>query len=142
MINSNISMLNNTLKIFENGSYLKGFKSVKVKLSMEDIGREVPEYEKLLYTRIIGMLKVAAYYGYKNLVLGAWGCGAFGNDALVLARLFNDAFNENIDSELTVGGLFNKVEFAVLDRTSDQYNYSSFNKYFPVVESFVPFNKI
>ena len=54
----------------------------------------------------------------------------FGNDALVLARLFNDAFKENIDSELTVGSLFNKVEFAVLDRTPDQYNYSSFNKYF------------
>lgn len=37
--------------------------------------------EKLLYNRIMGMLHVAAAYHYHYLVLGAWGCGAFGNDA-------------------------------------------------------------
>lgn len=36
------------------------------------------EYEALLYHRIEGMMKCAAYYGYKLLVLGAFGCGAFG----------------------------------------------------------------
>ena len=42
----------------------------------------------MVYNRIVGMLKCAAYFGYKNLVLGAWGCGAFGNDAHVMSDLF------------------------------------------------------
>ena len=33
---------------------------------------------KLSYERITRMLKVAAYEGYKVLVLGAFGCGDFG----------------------------------------------------------------
>ena len=44
------------------------------------------EIERVFYQRILGVLQVAAAYGYKYLVLGAWGCGAFGNDANVVAQ--------------------------------------------------------
>ena len=47
-----------------------------IKHGMEGLSQD--EYEKLTYERITGMLKVAAYEGYKVLVLGAFGCGDFG----------------------------------------------------------------
>ena len=86
--------------------------------------------ETLLYQRICGILRTAAFYGCRYLVLGAWGCGAFGNDAQMIARLFHKAFKE-----LTLYGLkpehyFRQVIFAVLDRTRSQYNYKSFLEYF------------
>ncbi len=40
------------------------------------------EYLDLFYNRITGVLDCAANLGYEYLVLGAWGCGAFGNDAV------------------------------------------------------------
>jgi len=40
-------------------------------------GMSQAQYEEMLLTRITGMLKVAAHLGYRRLVLGAFGCGAF-----------------------------------------------------------------
>ena len=42
----------------------------------------------------VAMLKVAAYLGYQYLVLGAFGCGAFGNDARIVSDLFYKALKE------------------------------------------------
>src|SRR5262249_47998053 len=39
-----------------------------------------PEAGDLLQRRIHRVLSIARAYGYVALVLGAWGCGAFGND--------------------------------------------------------------
>lgn len=47
------------------------------------------EYQAMVYRRITGMLKTAAYLGYQRLVLGAFGCGAFGNDARIMSDLFS-----------------------------------------------------
>ena len=41
--------------------------------------------------KIETVLAVAASQGHTSLVLGAWGCGAFGNDAPLVARLFAEA---------------------------------------------------
>lgn len=38
--------------------------------------------------RIRQFLKCGAYYGYKTVTLGAWGCGAFGHDAKRVAEYF------------------------------------------------------
>lgn len=42
----------------------------------------------LMDQRIARVLDIAIAYGYTDLVLGAWGCGAFGNDPVVISRLF------------------------------------------------------
>ena len=92
----------------------------------------IPEatYRDLVFRRIYRMLICAALYGYKNLILGAWGCGAFGNDAAVVSDLFLKAFNQ-IENEFDgIGNLFRHVEFAVLSRSENQYNYLQFSRNF------------
>ena len=54
-------------------------------------GLSEQQYKALFYNRITGMLRVAAVCGYRYLVLGAFGCGAFGNDAEVVACIQNES---------------------------------------------------
>ena len=95
------------------------------------------EIAEIIRLRIRKMLYVAAHYGYKYLVLGAWGCGAFGNDAGTVARLFYEelkAYKEKVyDRENmyhTLKDCFRRIAFGVLDKTTDQYNFRAFQKYF------------
>lgn len=61
-----------------------------------------------LRQRAVRVLQVAAAHGHRRLVLGAWGCGVFGNEPAVVAETFRDALREN--------RYFDHVVFAVLDR--------------------------
>ncbi len=88
------------------------------------------ELEALLYRRILGILQVAAAYGYHYLVLGAWGCGAFGNDAGQVARLFEKALKDFRRGGYDHTCYFRGVEFAVLDHSVSQYNFNSFDQVF------------
>ena len=88
------------------------------------------QYEKLLYDRITGMLKVAAYRGYRYLVLGAFGCGAFGNDARIVSDLFYKALKELDFDGMNESSLFRRIDFAVLSRSEDRYNYRHFARNF------------
>ena len=72
--------------------------------------------------RIRIMLLVAARHGHRNLVLGAWGCGAFGNKPRNVAGLFKRVL---VDEGL--GGLFDEVCFAIRGRT-DSENYRAFKE--------------
>ena len=93
-------------------------------------GMSDAEYEQMMYDRITGLLKCVAYLGYKNLVLGAWGCGAFGNDAAVISDLFYKALKELDYNGRGQKDLFNRIDFAVLDRTKEQYNFREFCRNF------------
>ena len=99
-----------------------------IKFGLE--GMSESEYKAMVYRRIVGMLKCAAYLGYQCLVLGAWGCGAFGNDARVISDLFYKALKEINYNDRTEASLFNRIDFAVLDRSSDQYNFKEFYRNF------------
>jgi len=68
-----------------------------------------PRSGDLLRHRIQRLLIVAAAEGADTLVLGAWGCGAFGNDPDRTARDFRDAL------EGPLGEAFRHVVFAVAD---------------------------
>jgi uncharacterized protein (TIGR02452 family) len=69
-------------------------------------------------TRAVRVLEVAAAHGHRRLVLGAWGCGVFGNDPTVVADAFTAAL-ARID-------FFDHVVFAVLDRQPATPTYTSF----------------
>ena len=89
-------------------------------------------YRQLVYNRIVGMLKSAAFFGYRNLILGAWGCGAYGNDASVISDLFRRALNELDYNGFKESDLFDRIDFAVLDRTPSQFNYKQFKRNFGI----------
>ena len=93
-------------------------------------GMSEEAYQGMVYNRIMGMLKCAAYFGYENLVLGAWGCGAFRNDAHVISDLFYKALKEMEYNGLREKDFFRRIEFAVLDRTAGQYNFKEFHRNF------------
>ncbi len=59
--------------------------------------------------RIGKVLTIAATYGHDGLVLGAWGCGVFGNDSREIAELFHQALTGDFR------GVFRRVVFAILD---------------------------
>jgi len=68
-----------------------------------------PEAGDLLQRRMQRLFAVARAYGYETLVLGAWGCGAFGNDTERTARDFRSL----LEGEFT--GAFREVVFAITD---------------------------
>lgn len=82
----------------------------------------------MVYNRITGMLKIVASLGYKMLVLGAFGCGAFRNDAHVVSDMFYRAMKEFNYDGMSLNDMFRRIDFAVLDRTADQYNFKKFSR--------------
>lgn len=68
----------------------------------------------LLQQRIIRVLEIARAYQYSTLVLGAWGCGAFGNDPLRTATDFRVALQTHFQ------GVFSNILFAVADWSDDR----------------------
>ncbi len=93
-------------------------------------GRSREDYKALLYRRICGIFRTAAHFGYRRLVLGAWGCGAFGNDPELVSSLFFRALREgkvsSPDGEKNFNEWFESVDFAVLDRSREQKNRKAF----------------
>lgn len=99
-------------------------------VTMGKEGMSESEYQAMVYRRITGMLKVAAYRGYKVLVLGAFGCGAFGNDAHIVSDLFYRALKEFEYDGMAAKDFFYRIDFAVMDRSAHQYNYREFSRNF------------
>ncbi len=99
-----------------------------LRYSME--GMTQAQYEKMVYDRITGMLKVAAYRGYDRLILGAFGCGAFRNDARVVSDLFYKALKEFNFDGMRESDMFRRIDFAVLCRSENLYNYNEFCRNF------------
>jgi uncharacterized protein (TIGR02452 family) len=72
----------------------------------------------VLRARALRVLEVAAAHGHRRLVLGAWGCGVFGNDPAVVASAFAAAL-DRVDT-------FDHVVFAVLDRAPGTPTFDAF----------------
>lgn len=59
------------------------------------------EFEiEVLRKKIELMFLTAKYYGHKNLVLGAWGLGVYGNDPKLIVSLFKEQCDKNKDIQV------------------------------------------
>lgn len=74
----------------------------------------------ILIHRIIGILRAAGHNGVTDIVLGAWGCGAFGQDAVTMGRNFGVALKEC--------NYFKTVTFAIIVaiKATDSGNFYDF----------------
>jgi uncharacterized protein (TIGR02452 family) len=52
-------------------------------------------------------LRIAVAHDYQHLVLGAWGCGVFGNDPKEVSRYFKEVIQDKFD------GFFENISFAI-----------------------------
>jgi uncharacterized protein (TIGR02452 family) len=71
---------------------------------------DIPKISSVLESRIDQILSMAVLNGHRKLVLGAWGCGIFGNSPEQVATLFKAALDG------TFRNAFSEVVFAVLDK--------------------------
>lgn len=72
--------------------------------------------------RIHAVLALAVVQRVEHLILGAWGCGAFGNQPDLVAKLFRDALAEN---QPWRRGL-SSVTFAILDTSKRRASFDAF----------------
>lgn len=85
----------------------------------------VPQIEPVMRGRIEKVLSVACTHGHRTLVLGAWGCGVFQNEPAGVARWFHEHLKGRIFC-----GVFEKVVFAVLDRSREERFIGPFRRTF------------
>ena len=93
-----------------------------------------PEWLDTVRLRVKAVLNAAAMSGHTNLVLGAWGCGAFGNPPTHVARIFK----EELES---YQGVFAAVVFAIIDPVNDG-NLRPFKEKIEVLEVLAHLEKI
>lgn len=91
-----------------------------------DTHDSLEDLSALYYKRILGMLCVAMKYGCRNLVLGAWGCGAFKNDPKLVADAFCRALLTIKNDYMDGKDFFEVVFFAIPDAESE--NHKAFKK--------------
>lgn len=88
----------------------------------------VDEIGPAMWKRILKVLAVAEHHQHDSLVLGAWGCGAFGNDGNEIAGLFHKALQKNFQ------GVFRHIVFAITDWSDNDHFISPFQRVFRQVD--------
>lgn len=78
------------------------------------------ELDRILTKRIDRIFKVAIKHGIEVLILGAFGCGAFGNSPTVVAKVFEKVLRKYVS-------YFRVIEFAVYSTSMEDKNYKAFS---------------
>lgn len=84
----------------------------------------LPEVATAMTERVRKVLCVAAGHGHDQLVLGAWGCGAFGISSATVASIFSDALCGPFE------GVFRTVVFAITDWSPERRFIGPFEETF------------
>ncbi len=82
------------------------------------------EIQQAMRRRVDRVLAAATHHGHRALVLGAWGCGAFGNDPEDIAAAFRDALRGPHE------GHFELVVFAIVEWRDDERTIGPFRRAF------------
>jgi len=94
--------------------YLASFITSAAPLAKKVLPHDYPKLPNILMQRILKILSVAKSKGHDSLILGAWGCGAFGNDGHIVSELFHRALT------VEFAGSFKEVTFAIVDTSPEQ----------------------
>lgn len=86
---------------------------------------QVKRIEPVMLERIRYILSVAAHHGDKALILGAFGCGVFRNNPGDVAGMFKQVLADE-----RYGSLFDRVVFAILDKSDDRKTLNAFKRVF------------
>ncbi|MCC7448152.1 MAG: TIGR02452 family protein [Anaerolineae bacterium] len=98
--------------------------AVNAKVVLDRNPKLRPAIREAMQHRINKVLAVAAAHQQDTLILGAWGCGVFGNDSAEIAGLFHTALTGDYQ------GVFDTVVFAVTDWSPEQRFIGPFRKVF------------
>ena len=79
------------------------------------------ELEALLTTRIRRIFKIAIAEDNEVFILGAFGCGAFKNSPIMMARVFRKVMQEYLDR-------FDVIEYAVFHVGEETANFTAFSE--------------
>ena len=104
--------------------YLASFITSAAPLTKHLRPEELVRLPENLSLRIRKFLTVAQAQGHDSLVLGAWGCGAFGNNGNLVADLFHRALT------VEFAGSFKEVTFALVDTSPERRFIEPFAKRF------------
>lgn len=99
--------------------------AVNAKVVLDRDPSRRPAIREAMWERIVKVLAIAAQHQHEALVLGAWGCGVFGNDTEEIASLFEQELKDRF------AGAFSRVVFAVLDGSPEQRFIGPFKRVFP-----------
>lgn len=88
--------------------------AANAKVVLQRDRRRRAEIRSAMERRIRKVLTIAAAHGHEALVLGAWGCGVFGNDSQEVAELFQRALAHHFQ------GVFAHIVFAILDWSDER----------------------
>jgi uncharacterized protein (TIGR02452 family) len=86
-----------------------------------------PEIGPAMWFRILKVLYIGLKHGHDSIVLGAWGCGAFGNEGHEIAALFRKAFDQNFK------GVYRQVIFAIVDWSRERRFIGPFQEVFKAI---------
>lgn len=75
-----------------------------------DAPQDFMEYRDSTKEKIRGVMRMAAEKGHDSIILGAYGCGAFGSDPKLVSQLFKEIF---LEPEFK--GQFREIAFAIIN---------------------------
>ncbi len=87
---------------------------------------DLPSVPAALLERAGLVLRLAAHHRHTNLILGAWGCGVFRNPPQLVASSFKSV----LQSGGAFSGVFERVIFAVYDRSKSGATLEAFQAAF------------
>lgn len=96
--------------------------AVNAKVVLERDRTARPAIRAAMRERIDKVLSVAVVHQQETLILGAWGCGVFGNDGQEIAELFQQALAGRFH------GVFGRIVFAILDSSAEKRFIGPFAK--------------
>ncbi|MEE8808795.1 MAG: TIGR02452 family protein [Lactimicrobium sp.] len=87
-------------------------------------GITMSELDDYMVKRLYQFFLICSLHGYRTICTGAWGCGAFGHDAMRVASYFH-----TVIYQMGMGKYFDTILFAV-KTGRDPYNYEAFKRVF------------